>query len=311
MSVYTSVSPDQLNSFLQGYAIGELHSYKGIVNGITNSNFWLETEGGSYVLTLYEHHEDSDLDYILGLQHHLRQKGIACASPVIDNSGRFYSTLNSKPAAINRRVGGEVSQSLTVLHCRQVGAELARFHLAGASYNNKRNNPCGNEWRLAKQRKLAGYMTKDDQKLLAEEIGAYQLFDSLDLPGGAIHADLFHDNCLFTDDALGGIIDFDYACDDAWLYDLAVTINDWCNAGDGDLDVKRMRAFLQSYDQVRPLLDIERDHLALMLRLATVRFWLSRLYDKTFPLDGELTYCKDPHEFKQMLLLRRQGIPLV
>lgn len=309
MSVYTFVSRDQLNAFLQGYSIGKLVSYEGIANGITNSNFWLKTEAGAFVLTLYEHHQTSDLDYILGLQHHLIQKGIACASPVHDNNGRFYSTLNNKPAAINRRVSGEVCQTLTVRHCQLVGTELANFHLAGASYHLIRKNPCGSYWRLNKQQELDGYLNESDKKLLAEEITAYEALNHISLPAGAVHADLFHDNCLFDDDRTGGIIDFDYACDEFWLYDLAVTINDWCINNEGELDQQLLRAFLNSYNRVRPLLAIEQDNLALMLRLAAVRFWLSRVYDKAFPLSGELTYTKDPDEFKNILLLRRESIP--
>lgn len=311
MSVYTFVSPDQLSAFLQRYSIGRLVSYEGIANGITNSNFWLETEAGAFVLTLYEHHQHSDLDYILGLQHHLMQKGVACASPVHDNNGQFYSNLNNKPAAINRRVSGEVSQALTIRHCQLIGTELANFHLAGASYHLKRNNPCGSNWRISKQQELDSYLNETDKKLLAEEIKTYQALNHIDLPAGAIHADLFHDNCLFDGDRIGGIIDFDYACDDFWLYDLAVTMNDWCINHEGGIEQQLEQAFLCSYNRVRPMLTIERDNLALMLRLAALRFWLSRVYDKTFPLSGELTYTKDPDEFKNILLLRREGISRV
>ena len=298
-------------SFLRGYSIGKLVSYEGIVNGITNSNFWLVTGAGDFVLTLYEHHQSNELNYILGLQHHLKQKGIACASPVLDNGDNFYSNLNGRPAAINRRVRGEFCQTLTIRQCQLCATELANFHLAGASYNGKRNNPCGGNWRLTKQNELSSYLTETDQKLLSEEIDAYQVFDHIDLPYGPVHADLFHDNCLFDGDRLGGIIDFDYACDDFWLYDLAVTINDWCIDGVGELDRQLLQAFLNSYHRVRPLLAIEQDNLALMLRLAAVRFWLSRLYDKAFPMGGELTYTKDPDEFKKILLMRREGIPSV
>lgn len=308
MSVYTFVSPEQLSTFLQGYSIGKLVSYEGIVNGITNSNFWLETETGSFVLTLYEHHQNHELDYILALQHHLIQKGIACASPVLNNNGQFYSRLNNKPAAINRRVNGEVCQTLTIRHCQLVGTELANFHLSGASFKSKRCNPCGDLWRLDKQRQLDGNLNETDKMLLAEEIKAYRAFKDIYLPAGPIHADLFHDNCLFEDNRIGGIIDFDYACDDFWLYDLAITMNDWCINADGELQQQLVKGFLNGYNQVRPMLAVEQDKLALMLRLAAVRFWLSRLYDKAFPLGGELTYTKDPDEFKHILLLRREGI---
>ena len=308
MSVYTAVSQDQLKVFLKNYQIGNLISYEGIADGITNSNYWLETEKGSFVLTLYEHHQDSDLDYILGLQNHLINQGVACASPVADINRGFYARLNGKPAAINRRVKGEVSQVITVKNCEVCAMALAKFHLAGISYPLKRQNPCGNYWRVQKQKQLSSLLNQADAKLLAEEIQAYRLFDEIDLPGGPVHADLFHDNCLFDAEEIGGIIDFDYACNDFWLYDIAITVNDWCSQEDGRLDVKRLQSFLDSYHRVRPILEIEYENLALMLRLAAVRFWLSRLYDQKFPLSGELTFIKDPDEFKNILLLRRENI---
>ncbi len=306
MSVYTSVSTTELEIFLAGYTIGDLLSYSGIKNGITNSNYWLETEQGKFVLTLYEYHQPKDLDYILGLQHHLANQGVACATPVIDNQQRYYSTLNNRPAAINNRIKGHVCRYLAPRHCMFIGTELAKFHLAGKNYRYTRFNPRGKCWILSMPRKLQAHLKMDDQKLLDDEINNFHSLNFLNLPGGPTHLDLFHDNCLFDGDKLGGIIDFDYACDEVFLYDLAIALNDCCIQKNGDLDAGLVRAFIDAYESLRPLQAIEQDNLTLMLRLAATRFWLSRLQDQIYPpLVGDLTFTKDPDEFKNILLLRR------
>ena len=304
MSVYTSVSNNEVAAFLTGYSIGNLTAFRGIENGITNTNYWLSTEHGEYVLTLYEQHQPQALDYILGLQQHLSDLGIACSKPVIDNQKRLYSILKGKPAAIINRVSGDVCKSLRRQHCELIGKEMAKFHLAGRTYPVFRNNPCGHHWRVAIQEKISPLLTALEQKLLNEELTAYQALNGLDLPSGATHSDLFHDNCLFTDDILCGIIDFDYACNESFIYDISISLNDCCIQQDGKLDETLSSSFLHAYQTIRPLHDIELDQLGLMLRLAATRFWLSRLHDQHFPLTGEMTFMKDPNVFKNILLLR-------
>lgn len=306
MSVYTSVSQHQLELFLEQYSIGKLRSHQGIAAGITNSNYWLETDCGSYVLTLFEHQDRRNLDYILGLQHHLSQQKIACAAPIKNNQGDFYAPLNHKSAAIIKRLQGEVCSQPTALHCALMGAELARLHLAGSGFADRHDNPCGGEWRLSIQKQLSQNLKLSDNQLLDEEIGAYHLLDRLDMPRGAVHADLFHDNALFRDASLIGIIDFEYACHDFWLYDLAIALNDWCIIENGEFEPSKLHSFIDAYDQIRPLQDIERETLPLMLRVAAMRFWLSRLYDRINPLPGELTYIKDSDVYRDILLLRRE-----
>lgn len=307
MSVYTSVSHEQLKLFIEQYSIGQLVSHSGIAAGITNSNYWLETDAGSYVLTLFEHQDKRNLDYILGLQHHLAQEEITCAAPITNNHGKFYATLNHKPAAIIERLHGKVSPQPNNQHCALIGAELARLHLAGRSFPDRHNNPCGGEWRQTMQYQLSHELDKSDRKLLDEEINAYQALDQSEMPKGPVHADLFHDNALFFDNKLVGIIDFEYACQDFWLYDLAIALNDWCIVENGEFEQNRFHCFIEAYDQVRPLLDIERETLPLMLRVAAMRFWLSRLYDQINPLAGELTYVKNPNIYRDILLLRRES----
>lgn len=306
MSVYTPVSSIELEIFLLRYEIGALIHYAGIENGITNSNFWLQTEAGSYVLTLYEHHQPRALDYILALQHHLAEQGVACATPIIDRQQGYYSVLNNRPAAIANRIDGEVCQELTSIHCASIGGELAKFHLAGQNYGRKLANPCGRQWRLSMQQKLLAVMTRTDRLLLQEEIRAYQVLETISLPTGSTHSDLFHDNCLFSGKELAGIIDFDYACNESFLYDLAITINDCCLLDNNELNLDLLKALVDAYDGLRPLQPIEKAYLNLMLRVAATRFWLSRLHDLHFPLVGELTFKKDPDKFKRILLLRRE-----
>ncbi|NNE63615.1 MAG: homoserine kinase [Gammaproteobacteria bacterium] len=305
MSVYTSVSNKEVEAFLGGYSIGNLKTLRGIENGITNTNYWLSSEDREYVLTLYEQHEPQALDYILGLQQHLGDRDVACSRPVIDNQGRLYSILKGKPAAIIHRVAGEVATELSQCQCQLIGKEMAKFHLAGQTFPFSRNNPCGHYWRIALQEKLLPLLTDLEQKLLDEELTAYQAITDIDLPSGATHSDLFHDNCLFNGDILSGIIDFDYACNESFIYDISISLNDCCIKQDGRLDETLSGSFLGGYQAIRPLLDVELDQLGLMLRLAATRFWLSRLHDRHFPLAGEMTFTKDPDVFKNILLLRR------
>ncbi len=310
MSVYTTVNADQLEEFLCRYNIGKLACHAGISAGITNTNYTVETTTGTFILTLYEHHSEAALDYILGLQHHLADKAVACAAPVLDVRGSLYSTLNQRSAAIIDRVPGTVCKSPAAHHCALIGAELARFHIAGSDYAAKRNNPCGIDWYVVMAKKLDPILNPEDRQLLHEEIDIYLQYPFTSLPQGSIHADLFHDNALFDGDRLGGIIDFDYACYGTLIYDLAVIMNDWCLLADGQLDAERMESLLQAYHQVRPLQDQEREALPLMLRVGALRFWLSRLNDLNFPLPGELTFTKDPDEFRNMLILRRDSPPV-
>lgn len=311
MSVFTNVESAQLDHFLKRYEIGKALLFSPIPTGITNSNFYLDTDQGSYVLTLYEHHSDDELDYILGLQQHLADNAVLCPAPIMDRRGDVYSTLNQRPVAIIQRMPGDIETTPDCGHCAQVGAELARFHLAGQSYVKNRPNPRGVEWLLAAGDMLEANLSSQDQLLLASTLAGFRDFDHRRLPHGAIHGDLFHDNSLFNDGALGGIIDFDYACHDSLVLDIAVLLNDWCIDAQGNLEARRVSAVLDAYQQQRQLKLAEIQVLPMMLRFSALRFWLSRLYDKVFPLSGELTFIKDPNEFRNLLLLRSTDVKLL
>lgn len=304
MSVFTTVQPAQLEEFLKRYELGQVSDFRPIPAGITNTNYYLDTDCGRYVLTLYEHHSDDELDYMLGLQQHLAEKSVCCSSPVVDRRGDYYSSLNQRPAAIIHRMPGDIETEPAPSHCAQTAAELARFHLAGQDFGKIRPNPRGIEWLLAAGDMLEAELSSQDKSLLASMLGDYQDFDHAALAQGAIHADLFHDNALFNDGRLGGIIDFDYACHDSLVLDIAILLNDWCIDAQGELDAVRVSAVLDAYQQHRGLDRIELQALPLMLRFSALRFWLSRLYDKVFPISGELTFVKDPGIFRNMLVMR-------
>jgi homoserine kinase type II len=304
MSVYTTVETTQLEQFLTRYELGKLLDFQPIAAGITNTNYYLDTELGRFVLTLYEHHSDTELDYMLGLQQHLANQSVRCSEPVKDRCGNFYSNLNQRPAAIIHRLQGEVQPVPSSRQCALIGAELARFHLAGGDYVGLRANPRGIDWILAARDRLGPNFAATDLRDIAATLDACRRFDLSQLPRGAIHADLFHDNALFLDDELGGIFDFDYACHDSFVFDIAVLLNDWCIDSEGRLVAVRVSAVVDAYQQQRNLETIELEALPLMLRLGALRFWLSRLYDKYFPLSGELTFIKSPDEFRRIHQLR-------
>ena len=304
MSVFTSVTRAQLGKFLERYELGKARDFSPVEAGITNTNYYLRTEHGDFVLTLYEHHSDEELDYLLGLQLHLASKSVLCPAPVRDRRGDLFSTLNKRPAAINTRLPGEPKPSPGSAHCAAIGAELARFHLAGRDYRGQRANPRGADWTFAAGDMLAEQIGAEDRKLLSATLREYAEVDFDALPSGAIHADLFHDNALFDGDRLCGVIDFDYACNDSFILDIAVVLHDWCIDAQGGFDDARLEAVIDAYQQQRRLLAAELAALPVMLRFSALRFWLSRLHDKVFPLPGELTWVKDPDIFVRLSKLR-------
>jgi len=304
MSVYTTVNTEQLAQFLRRYELGKAVDFKPITEGITNTNYYLDTEQGSFVLTLYEHHSDDELDYMLRLQQHLADREVRCSQPVRDRRGDFFSSLNNRPAAIIRRLPGEVENAPDLAQCALIGTELARFHLAGMDFGGVRNNPRGLDWIVAVRDMLSDNLDEADRLAIETTLGAAQRANLEALPGGAIHADLFHDNALFSGDALNGILDFDYACSDSFVFDIAVLLNDWCIDESFHLVGDRVSAVLEAYQCLRPLETDEIDALPTLLRISALRFWLSRLYDKAFPLSGDLTYIKCPDRFREMHRLR-------
>lgn len=314
MSVFTPVSIAQLQAWLQDYAIGELVDLKGISAGITNTNYFVTTTKAKYVLTIFEQNSMAELPYFIDLMSHLAEHGIACPRPIADKKGNCLHLLNDKPATLVSCLVGQDVETPTITHCSEVGSVLAKMHLAGQSFEaqypqHKSYNQRGLDWRISTAQKVMPHLPADEQQLLQQTMDYQTLFNTSKLPKGVIHADLFRDNVLFDDNKLGGIIDFYYACHDVLAYDLAIAVNDWCVHADGSLDTLRLNAMLNAYQTVRPLSNAEKKAWTGLLRIAALRFWLSRLHDQIFPHEGELTHAKDPNHFKKILQLRATLAP--
>jgi homoserine kinase type II len=301
MSVYTTVERDELEEFLSHYSLGELLEYEGISAGIENTNYFVTTSQGQYVLTLFEALTADELPYFLELMAHLAEHDVPSAHPIPDEQGKYLRTLNGKPAALVMRLQGHNIETTNQAQCAELGKALGHLHVVGQSYKGYRKNLRGPHWWQVTAREVMPKLGQDDATLLQAEL-AFQRQHRFDaLPQGVIHADLFRDNALFVDNHLTGIIDFYYACNDLLLYDVAVTVNDWCTLPNGHLDPDRLGALLEGYQTERQFSDAEHEDWPVMLRAAALRFWLSRLKDLHFPREGEITHIKDPTVFQRIL----------
>jgi homoserine kinase type II len=305
MAVYTDVTADDLTDFLSRYQIGELRSYKGIAEGVENSNFLLHTSAGNFILTLYEKRvAANDLPFFLGLMEHLAARGITCPQPVKNRQGGVLGKLAGRPAAIVTFLDGLWIRRPNPGHCAAVGEALARLHLAGKDFPNKRANALSIEsWRaLYAQAKERGDSVRPGLCAeIAKELDALDKSWPRDLPDGVIHADLFPDNVFFLGDRLSGLIDFYFACTDTLAYDVAVCLNAWCFEPDHSYNVTKGRALLRSYANVRALSAAERAALPMLARGAAMRFLLTRLVDWLAVPDGALVKPKDPLEYFRKL----------
>lgn len=304
MSVYTTIERDELEAFLLHYTIGELRDYSGISDGIENTNYFVNTSQGRYVLTIFEELGADELPYFLDLMAFLAEHDVPSAHPVEDKQGQFLRSLKNKPAALVARLEGSGVTDVNNNQCRALGENLGKLHAVSHQFNSHRDNPRGPAWWHAMSEKLDSHLSAEERTLLDSEMHFQAQHRHDKLPVGVIHADLFRDNALFDGDQLTGIIDFYYACNDVQLYDLAITVNDWCSTQDGHLDEQRVSAMLKHYSRKRPLTDEEIQAWSVMLRAAALRFWLSRLHDKHFPKEGEMTHIKDPDVFRKILLDR-------
>ncbi len=315
MSVYTPVSDAELNAFLTQYDIGERVSHTGISAGIENTNYFIDTTQGRYILTLFEHHTADELEYFLDLMAVLADKNVPTAKPIKQKQGNILSILNGKPAAIVTCLKGSTldKKEPNFAQCEAIGKALASMHLAGKNFPHQRDPDRGALWRTRAGKELLDQneLDADDKQLLIQELKYQANVDFDSLPSGVIHADLFRDNAMFDGDTLSGIIDLYYACNDAFLFDMAVVVNDWCYRADGSINEQKLLIFLNAYHQVRPLEENEQILWFAMLKAAALRFWLSRLKDKLTPREGELTQVKDPKEFKAKLNVLNQSQALI
>jgi len=305
MAVYTDVAFEDLERLLSDYDIGEPRSFKGIAEGVENSNFLLQTDRGDFILTLYEKRVSAqDLPFFLGLLDHLAARGVACPLPVHDRSGARWTELNGRPAAVLTYLDGLSLRRPEPQHCAEVGAALADLHAAGHDFSLTRDNTLS----------LAGWHALADATLaLADEVqrGLAALvastLDQLDkdwptgLPRGVIHADLFPDNVLFLHDKVSGLIDFYFACNDAYAYDLAVMLSAWCFEQDGSYNITKGRSLIHAYCRRRPLTSAESDALPQLARGAALRFLLTRLFDWLKRDPNALVRPKDPLDYSKRL----------
>ena len=310
MAVYTEVSDEELIDFVGAYDIGEVVSFKGIAEGVENSNYLLQTTAGAYILTLYEKRvRKSDLPYFLGFMEHLAAQGIDCPTPLHGNDGTTLRTLCGRPAAIITFLKGMWPRRIQPHHCASLGTALAQLHMAGASFGMYRKNDLSiKDWRplYASCVDRAHEITESLPRIVSTEIEFLEANWPRGLPSGVCHADLFPDNVFFIGDKLSGMIDFYFACNDFFAYDLGICINAWCFERDGSFNVTKAQLMLSNYRKVRDFSNDELQALPLLARGSAVRFLLTRLYDWLNHPEGALVKPKDPLEYLGILQFHQQ-----
>ncbi|KAF1016723.1 MAG: homoserine kinase [Burkholderia sp.] len=314
MAVFTEVSDSDLAHWMRHYDLGEVVAFRGIPSGIENSNFFLSTTHGEYVLTIFEKLTAAQLPFYLELMRHLARHGVPVPDPVVRADGTLFGEFYSKPASIVTKLEGSAQFAPGVEHCVEVGQMLARMHLAGRDYPNRQPNLRSLPWWQENVPAIIPFIDEEQRTLLKCELAHQAAFFASDdyaaLPEGPCHCDLFRDNVLFAHAVpntghmvrLGGFCDFYFAGCDKWLFDVAVTINDWCiELATGMLDTRRADALLRAYQTVRPFTDDERHRWPDMLRAGAYRFWVSRLYDFHLPRAAKMLKQHDPSHFERIL----------
>ncbi|MCW7536367.1 homoserine kinase [Aquabacterium sp. A7-Y] len=309
MAVFTPVSLEDASALAGRLGLGAVTALKGISSGIENTNYFLSTAKGEYVLTLFERLSFEQLPFYLHLMKHLAVRGIPVPEPQADAADEILHTVQGKPAAVVDRLRGGHQLAPSQQHCEQVGAMLARLHLAGRDYPRSQPNLRGIEWWAETVPVVAPYLSAPERELLEAELTFQQtLYSSplyAELPRGPIHADLFRDNVMFEGDTLSGFFDFYFAGIDTWLFDIAVCLNDWCvDLESGRLVEERATAFLAAYDREREITHAESRLLPALLRAGALRFWLSRLWDYHLPREAQVLKAHDPGHFERILRQR-------
>jgi homoserine kinase type II len=309
MAVYTEIGDDELREFIAAYDIGQVLSCKGIAEGVENSNYLLGTERGAFILTLYEKRvSPADLPFFIALMDHLAHQGVACPTPVRARDGGALRELCGRPAAIVTFLNGMWPRRIDPFHCAGVGAALARLHRAGETFAMIRPNNLGvGGWRhlFLACGERADAVQPGLAAELAGELAALEEAWPRDLPSGVIHADLFPDNVFFRDQEVSGLIDFYFACTDAFAYDLAICVNAWCFESDGGFNITKARLLVGNYRGERQLSAAEIAALPLLARGSALRFLLTRLYDWLNQTEGALVRPKDPLEYLRKLRFHR------
>jgi homoserine kinase type II len=306
MAVFTSVTLDDLSQWIKQFPLGKALALKGIASGIENSNFFLTTERGEFVLTIFENLGFEQLPFYVQLMRHLAERGVPVPAPVPNDQGELVVALAGKPAVIVSKLDGSSQMDPQPVHCAEVGAILAKMHLAGRDFPLQQPNLRGLDWWVETVPKVLPFLDAGTAQLLESELAYQSAFaageDYAQLARGPVHADLFRNNVMFVGERLSGCFDFYFAGWDSWLFDIAVTVNDWCIDQDtGRLDEDRVRALTRAYHAARPFTDAEQRAWQPMLRAAALRFWLSRLYDFHRPREAEMLTPHDPTHFERVL----------
>lgn len=310
MAVYTDISAAELEAFLNQYSIGELQSFRGIAEGVENSNFLVTTAKDKYILTLYEKRVRSeDLPFFLYLMEHLAAHHLPCPIPVHDKKGEAIQQLKGKNALVVSFLTGKATTAIKPMYCELVGQALANMHLATQSFTMRRDNAMGmSAWKplLEKCGTNADTLEQGLHTELRNAVGYIETYWPKSLPQGVIHADLFPDNVFFEKEALSGLLDFYFACNDFFAYDLAIALNAWCFEKNGEFNITKAKSLLANYHRLRPLNDTEYQALPILAAGAALRFSLSRLYDFLHPQKGALVTVKDPMEYVKKLRFHLQ-----
>jgi len=314
MAVFTPLSLADVTPWAKQFPIGQVRTLEGIASGIENSNFFLTTDRDEFVLTIFEKLSFEQLPFYLNLMRHLAERDVRVPAPIASHDGDILHTLQGKPASIVTRLRGQWQPSPQAVHCRAVGVMLARMHLAAQDYPLYQPNLRGLNWWRDTTPVVLPYLDEDTGHLLETEMHFQEAFAASTtyhaLPNGPIHADLFRNNVMFNGEELTGFFDFYFAGCDTWLFDVAVTVNDWCiDLDTGASDPLRVRAMLDAYHSVRPFTAEEKEAWPAILRAAALRFWLSRLYDFYLPREAEMLTPHDPTHFER-ILRHRISIPV-
>jgi homoserine kinase type II len=311
MAVYTEVTDDDLSAFLARYDVGSLVAYKGIAEGVENTNYLVQTTKARFILTLYEKRvAPEDLPFFLGLMEHVAEQGVSCPRPVHARDGTVLSELAGRTAAMVTFLDGFSVKKPRADHCNKLGRALAQFHLAATTFSLQRDNALGEiGWRplFEKFRPRSDEIVPGLQALIHDELSLLDASWPRSLPRGVIHADLFPDNVFFLGDQLSGLIDFYFACNDMLAYDVAICLNAWCFENDHSYNVTKGRALLQAYAKIRPLTDAELAALPLLARGAALRFLATRVVDWLNVPPGALVRPKSPQEYFRKLRFHQKA----
>jgi len=302
MSVYTRLTKEELEQLLNHYDIGNFIDIEGINEGITNSNFYLTTSKDKYILTIFEE-PNLNLEYAIGLMGLLSNNKIPCPVPIKTKENKHIKIIKNKPISIFTLLPGKTitNKIPSKKMCNQIGETLAKIHLFSQDYKEYELGIRNGDWFNKISKKLEPVLDINEINLINKEIENQIYCVDKNLPKGIIHSDLFRDNAMFIDENLTGVIDFYYACNSYYLYDIAIVVNDWCLNDDMTIDINKQNELIKSYNKSRKIENLEIEMWSYALRHAALRFWLSRLYDKHFPTDGEITHQLDPNEFKLIL----------